>query len=550
MSLDNPTFPNKSLSAINGEEELRRLVREQQETIRALRQTIETMGRQLKQQQERIEQLETDLKTHKKLNKRPKITASRLNDSKSTGKEKSGQKRPGSGKVSKKNNFQVDEERIIQPEKMPVGAKFHGYRDYDVQELLIERHNIRFRLAEYVTKDGSTVVGQLPREYQNSHFGPLLLGYILYQHYQCRVPQAIVREQLQEWGIEISTGQLHNILSEKKESFHAEQEQVLRVALETATYIHTDDTGARHQGKNGYCTVIGNQYFAYFRSTPSKSRETFLETLHGGSPLYVLNEVAQRYLEGSGLAAKHRQKLRFGELVLAREPREWERYLQQLGIVTPKARRLVTEAALLGGVIDKGVAVNLRILSDGAGQFKLLMHGLCWIHAERSLRRLQGHTVEQCQNIDSMQQLLWDYYQQLKAYQQEPSLKFKAQLEQEFDQVFGRSFLEHASLNHVLAQFRARKEELLQVLDCPQLPLHNNAAESDIREYVTRRKVSGGSRSDAGRQARDTFIGLKKTCRKLGLSFWSYLQSRLRGDGKIPSIPDVIRAMTSGLCTC
>jgi hypothetical protein len=54
------------------------------------------------------------------------------------------------------------------------------------------------------------------------------------------------------------------------------------------------------------------------------------------------------------------------------------------------------------------------------------MHGLCWIHAERSLRRLQGHTVEQCQNIDSMQQLLWDYYQQLKAYQQEPSLKFKA----------------------------------------------------------------------------------------------------------------------------
>ncbi|MCM1984642.1 hypothetical protein, partial [Lyngbya confervoides] len=99
MSLDNPTFPNKSLSAINGEEELRRLVREQQETIRALRQTIETMGLQLKQQQERIEQLETELKTHKKLNKRPKITASRLNDSKSTGKEKSGQKRPGSGKV-------------------------------------------------------------------------------------------------------------------------------------------------------------------------------------------------------------------------------------------------------------------------------------------------------------------------------------------------------------------------------------------------------------------------------------------------------------------
>jgi hypothetical protein len=570
MSSNSQPFPIQNSSPINGEQDLQRLVREQQETIREqqetireqqetireqqetireLRQTIATIGRQLTQQQERIEQLETELKTRKKLNKRPKITASRLNDSKSTDKEKSKQKRPGSAKVSKKNSFQIDEERIIQPEKVPRGATFHGYRDYDVQELLIERHNIRFRLAEYVTEDGSTVVGQLPREYQNGHFGPLLLGYILYQHYQCRVPQPIVREQLQEWGIEISTGQLHNILSENKESFHTEQERVLRVGLETATYIHTDDTGARHQGKNGYCTVIGNQYFAYFRSTHSKSRQTFLETLHGGSPLYVLNEEAQGYLQESALASKHWQRLSFGNQVLAKKNSEWESYLNCLGIISQKARRLVTEAALLGGVIEKGVDINLRILSDGAGQFNLLVHGLCWVHAERSLRRLQGNTSEQCQNIDSMQQLLWDYYQQLKAYQQDPSPEFKAQLEQDFDQVFGRCFLEHSSLNDVLAQFRGRKEELLQVLDCPELPLHNNEAESDIREYVTRRKISGGSRSETGRKSRDTFVGLKKTCRKLGISFWKFLLSRLRGDETIPPIPDVIARVASGIGT-
>ena len=49
-----------------------------------------------------------------------------------------------------------------------------------------------------------------------------------------------------------------------QETFQAEQQQVLRVGLETATYVHTDDTGARHQGHNGYCTVIGNAYFTYF----------------------------------------------------------------------------------------------------------------------------------------------------------------------------------------------------------------------------------------------------------------------------------------------
>jgi len=89
---------------------------------------------------------------------------------------------------------------------------------------------------------------------------------------------------------------------------------------------------------------------------------------------------------------------------------------------------------------------------------------------------------------------------------------------------------------------RSRKAELLQVLDCPQLPLHNNAAETDIREYVTRRKISGGTRSAAGQQARDTFVGLKKTCRKLGVSFWQYLLSRLQGNDHVPPLPEVIRA--------
>ena len=93
-----------------------------------------------------------------------------------------------------------------------------------------------------------------------------------------------------------------------------------------------------------------------------------------------------------------------------------------------------------------------------------------------------------------------------------------------------------------MQQFCAHKEELLRVLDAPQVPLHTNAAETDIREYVTRRKVSGGTRHDKGRQSRDSFAGLKKTCRKLAFSFWQYLMSRFRGDGTVPYLPDVIRA--------
>lgn len=520
-------------------ERLENLVRSQQQQIQQQVESLEELSQQLKKQQERIAQLEAELREKKKLKGRPKIKPSQLNNQKPKS-EKEG-KRPGSAKKSKKRGFQIDEEKIIEPEELPDQAKFNGYRDYDVQELKIERHNIRFRLAEYVTEDGKTIVGQLPAEYSQGHYGPQLVGYILYQHYQCRVPQTLIGEQMQEWGIDISRGQINQILTENQEDFHSEQQQVLAAGLETASYIHTDDTGARHQGKNGYCTVIGNQWFAYFRSSQSKSRENFLETLQGDNPIYVLNEEARSYLELSDLAAKHWGKLQFSESVLATEATQWSSYLASKGILTPKARRLVSEAALLGGVIAKGVSPELRLLSDGAGQFKVLVHALCWIHAERALRRLPGYTSWQRQNIEEMQQLLWDYYRQLQAYPENPTAENKLQLQEDFDGVFGRCYLHHASLNQVLMGFRERKGELLAGLDCPELPWHNNEAESDIREYVTRRQISGGTRSEAGRRARDTFVGLKKTCRKLGLSFWHFLISRLRGDGQVPPLPEVIR---------
>lgn len=61
-------------------------------------------------------------------------------------------------------------------------------------------------------------------------------------------------EQLRELGIEITSGQVNRLLMEDLAAFHTEQQQVLSAGLETAEYVHTDDTSARHQGRNGYCT--------------------------------------------------------------------------------------------------------------------------------------------------------------------------------------------------------------------------------------------------------------------------------------------------------
>lgn len=154
---------------------------------------------------------------------------------------------------------------------------------------------------------------------------------------------------------------MNKILTERKDAFHGEQQQVLRAGLETAGYVHTDDTGARHQGKNGYCTVIGNEWFAYFSSSERKSRQNFLEVLQGGSACYVLNEDARGYLEVQGLGKQHWEKLTFTDAVLASDTSAWQVYLSGLGIVSTKAVRVLTEAALLGGVIAQGVGQSLRI---------------------------------------------------------------------------------------------------------------------------------------------------------------------------------------------
>ncbi len=91
---------------------------------------------------------------------------------------------------------------------------------------------------------------------------------------------------LRESGIEISEWQVHNILMNESERYHEESEKILSAGIEEVSYIRTDDTGAKHQHKNGYCTHIGGEYFAYYRTTFSKSRDNFLKILVQGKEGY------------------------------------------------------------------------------------------------------------------------------------------------------------------------------------------------------------------------------------------------------------------------
>lgn len=136
---------------------------------------------------------------------------------------------------------------------------------------------------------------QMPEELKAGHFGSGVLQFILYQHHFNRVPQNKIHEQLQEIGIDISVGQIDNMLASAPAEFEEENAGILDAGLRSSCYLQSDDTGARHAGKNGYCTVVGSDLFAYYASTPSKSRINFLKILQGRNADFVINEATIDY---------------------------------------------------------------------------------------------------------------------------------------------------------------------------------------------------------------------------------------------------------------
>jgi hypothetical protein len=257
-----------SFSGLSNAELQQLLLEQQQLLLKALSENAE--------QKRLIAELREEVARLKGLKGRPQIKPSGMDQGTTPPPRGKRGGRRGRGKTIPR----VSVEDQVVAAKVPPGSRFKGYQDFVVQDLVLRARMIRYRRERWITPDGRTVIAPLPCGI-SGHYGPELRRFVLAQYHQGQVTVPRLVQLLEGIGISISKRQVMRLLLGGQEAFLTEARDVLRAGLQTAGWVTVDDTGARHKATNGFCTQIGNDSFAWFATTQSKSRLNFLSCVPG-----------------------------------------------------------------------------------------------------------------------------------------------------------------------------------------------------------------------------------------------------------------------------
>ncbi|MDA0734712.1 MAG: transposase [Chloroflexi bacterium] len=449
-------------------------------------------------------------------------------------------------KGRKVEQVQIDREQVLQvdPAVLPPDAQFKGYEKVVVQDLVVHTDNVLFRKEKFYSPSRrKTYLAELPPGYRGE-FGPGIRALVIIFAFACQMTEPKILEWFRQVGVQISAGQISNLLIKDQQQFHGEKDAVYQAGLASSPWQHLDDTATRVNGQNQHCHVVNNPLHTTYLTTRSKDRLSVIDVLRNGLPRrFRLGSEALRYLETAGVSGITRQQL-------SRLPQDWdldeatmhrllEEYLPNLGTQTRKW--ILAAAAVAAYHAQREWPVVRLLVCDDAPQFTSVTEelALCWVHEGRHYKKLFPYVAQHQQLLEDFLGHFWDFYRELLAYRQQPTPGEQQRLEQRFDALFATK-TSYWALDQRIGLTRAKKTSLLMVLAHPEIPLHNNSAELDARQRVRKRKISFGPRVADGTKAWDTFMSLAGTTRKLGVNFYHYIQDRISGANQIPQLASII----------
>ena len=278
-------------------------------------------------------------------------------------------------------------------ERLPHDAEFKGYEEVIVQDIDFRMENITFRKEKYYSPGNRrTYLAELPAGY-HGQFGPAVRAWVLALSYAGGMSEPKLLELLHTVGMQISAGQLSDLLIQDQEQFHAERAALVRAGLSSSRGPHLDSTGTRVNGRNQHCHVRGLPLSTAYCTLPTQDRLSLLRVLLGGAePSFRLNEEALNLLKQLGLAHKWRQKL----VRLLPHEQEWkesrldewlDEHLPTLG--TKPGKLLKDSFAIAAYHTQTTCPVVELLVCDDAPQFRWLTAqvALCWVHEDRHYKK-------------------------------------------------------------------------------------------------------------------------------------------------------------------
>jgi hypothetical protein len=508
---------------------------------------VETLKAENQALREQVQRLRDEINRLKGEQGKPNVKPNRQKRVSSDHSSEQERRKPkGRKKRRKLDRVKIDrtEELDVEPERLPADAEFKGHEEVTVQDLSIHTDNVLFRKRKYYSaSEGKTYLAELPPGYEGE-FGPGIKSLAIVMHFGMQTTEPKILEFFGHFGVQISSGQLSNILIKDKETFHAEKDAIYEAGLRSSPWQHIDETGARVNGQNQHCHIVCNPLYSAYFTTEKKNRLTVIDVLRNSSERrFLLNDEALELLGSLRVSARvigqlnglpHEQEL--GE-------REFTGLLSEhLPALGPQQfSRILDAAAIAAYHAQTGFPVVELFICDDAPQFKLVTDelSLCWIHEGRHYKKLIPHVAYHRQLLDDFLKRYWGFYGQLLVYRGHPTEEDRIRLTSEFDELFS-TVTGYDALDERIAKTKAKKESMLMVLEHPEIPLHNNSAELAARKRVRRRKISFGTRSEDGTKAWDTFATLEATAKKLGVSFFEYIYDRISSAYRMPSLADLI----------